>query len=64
MTEKKDPTRKIYIKDTPFEAPYCTEPKNAGNNAWTGTSVTSVPDNRDRRDGSGGEDSTGNSRRA
>lgn len=63
MTEKKDPTRKIYIKDTPFEVPYCTEPKNAGDNAWTGAAMTAVPDNRDRRDGSGGEDDATNSRR-
>ena len=28
--EKKDPTRKVYIKDTPFEVPYCTEQKKCG----------------------------------
>lgn len=51
--EKKDPTRKVYIKDTPFEVPYCTEQKNAGSNAWVGPAVTAAPDNHDRRDGPG-----------
>ena len=62
--EKKDPTRKVYIKDTPYEVPYCTEQKNAGSNAWVGPAVTAAPDNHDRRDGPGGENGEAKSGRA
>lgn len=38
-------------------------PKTAGNNQWITTHQKPVPDNRERRDGPGGENAQGSTRR-